>query len=317
MRNLVVIFLFSLCSLFASGQSFAWKGTITDKNTQKPVENAHIVVNSKGNKIHFISDKDGFVSVFCPDFAGIDTVVVSHIAYETQTFNPEKLKTHTIIELNDRSLLLADVEIKPQKEKYIVVGPTFPALENAALGLRWGEKRVVFFSENIYEKGTLEKVEFAFSNNFFLEKGDTIGYRMPVMLKIYARDTLNNIPGEELLKDTIMVVRQKKNRKVQIDISSCHIKLPQGGIYCGVEAFPLKWYIQNGYLSEDNLSYTTKSQTGGGYTFYAPMLVAKSNKKHIYQNYQLGGFAKEWKNITTTYNITLIIRLHIKMIDEN
>jgi hypothetical protein len=263
MRNVVVIFLFSLCSLFTPRQSFAWEGTSKDKNTQKPVENAHIAVNS------------------------------------------------------EESLLFPEAEISPKKGKYIVVGPTFSVREDAALGLHWGEKHVVFFPENIYEKGTLEKVEFAFSKNSFSEKDDTVGYKMPVMLKIYARDTLNDVPGEELLKDTIMIVGQKKNRKVLIDISSYQIKLPPGGIYCGVEAFSLRWYVKNGYLSKDNMSYTIKPKAGGGRAYHSPVFVAKSNKKQIYQNYQFGGFAKKWENVTTMYNVTLIIRLHIKKTDED
>ena len=164
----------------------------------------------------------------------------------------------------------------------------------------------------MYEAGILEKVEFAFFHEIFSEKGDTVGCKMPIMLKIYTRDTVNDIQGRELLKDTIILVKQHKGKKVQIDVSKYEIELPSEGIYCGFEAFSLEWYIEHGYMSKDNWSYTTKSQAGGGYALHTPILTARRNKKDIYQNYVLGDFAKEWKNVTKMYNSTLLIRLHIR-----
>jgi len=196
------------------------------------------------------------------------------------------------------------------ERKRVVIGPKFPLLAGGTI--IYSQKHVVYFPAEMYQTGILEKVEFAFSRRLFSEKGDTVGCKMPIMLKIYARDIVNDIPGEELLKDTIILVEQHKGKKVQIDISKYGIELPSEGIYCGFEAFSTEWYIEHGYMSKDNLSYTTKSQAGGGYAFHTPMLAARGNKKGIYQNYVLGGYAKEWKNVTKMYRDTLLVRLYIR-----
>jgi hypothetical protein len=132
--------------------------------------------------------------------------------------------------------------------------------------------------------------------------------KLPIMLKIYARDTLRNIPGVELLKDTVIIFYQKK--KVILDISKYNISLPPDGLYCGLASFSTTWYIEQGYLSADNLSYTVKGLMG--YTFYTPMVVGINNKKRIYKNYVLGEYAKEWKDVTEMFQASLFIRLHIR-----
>ena len=71
---------------------------------------------------------------------------------------------------------------KSTKGKCTVIGPKFSLFEGA--GLSWGQKRVVYFPSEMYEAGTLEKIEFAFSRKIFSEKGDTVGCKMPIMLKI-------------------------------------------------------------------------------------------------------------------------------------
>jgi hypothetical protein len=193
-----------------------------------------------------------------------------------------------------------------------IIGPKFP-LPICGVSINTSRQQVMYFSSEMYIPGIVEKVEFALKKPTFSEKGDTIGYKMPLMLKLYARDTINNIPGKELLKDTILVKRGEKNKMV-IDLSKYNILLPSYGFYVGFEAFSTEWYIANGYMTKDNLSYKTKGNVGGGFIFHAPVVVASNRKKDIekYQNYVLGGWAKEWKNCNEMYHSTLVIRLHIR-----
>ncbi len=309
MYKLFFIFLFCFSS-FLYGQHFQWEGKIVDKNTNKPIENVHVIVCHNNHNLFYISDNDGFVSIFCPKSSDKDSLVVSHLSYKNIVLISKQLENIKQIELEEKLFLLSNVEISPEKQENIIIGPKVP-VTMGEINFNWGQKHVVYFPVEMYRKGTLEKVEFVFSSPD--ENTDTIGYRMPLMLKIYTRDTINNIPGEELLQDTIIVVPQKKNkRKITINISQYTIVLPNNGFYCGFEAFPLEWYIEQGYLTLENLSYKTNSSIDGGYAFHTPMLGATTNKKKLYQNYILGGYAKEWKNVTDMFNATLLIRLHIQ-----
>lgn len=193
-----------------------------------------------------------------------------------------------------------------------IIGPKFP-IPICGVSIPTSRQQVVYFPAFMYEQGVLEKVEFAIKKSIFSEKGDNISYKMPLMLKLYTRDTINNIPGKELLKDTIFIKRGEKN-KMGIDLSKYNILLPSYGFYVGFEAFSTEWYIANGYMTKDNLSYKTKGNVGGGFIFHAPVVVASNRKKDVekYQNYVLGGWAKEWKNCNEMYHSTLVIRLHIR-----
>jgi hypothetical protein len=195
--------------------------------------------------------------------------------------------------------------IYAQQSNY-VIGPKFPLFCSYGISL-FPEKQVVYFPAESYTSGTVEKVEFRFYKHF--DRKDTVSMKLPIMLKIYARDTLNNIPGAELLKDTVMIFNQKKS-KVILDISKYNITLPVEGIYCGLASFCTEWYIDNGYLTADNLFYNVKGPMR--IVYYTPMVAGARNKKGIYKNYALGGYAKEWKDITETYESTLFIRLHIR-----
>ena len=212
----------------------------------------------------------------------------------------------------------------PKKKEFLVIGPKNLVRKDRA-GISCQRKHVVYFQAEMYKKGILEKVEFSFSSKsaLFSEKGDTIGYKMPVMLKIYARDTVKNMPGEELLKDTVIIVPQKRKQKVQIDISKYGITLPAEGIYCGLSGFPYPWYIEHGYWTSDNTSYKTKknhyynASDGtkkpliGGFS-HVPYVSATRYKKEVdkYQNFV--SFGKEWENANEMYHSTLVIRLYIR-----
>lgn len=217
------------------------------------------------------------------------------------------------------TMSFAQTNEKPKNEKRVTVGPKFPVCMKGGMSFSTPQKHVVYFPVEMYEEGILEQIEFSFdSNRIFSEKGDTVGYKMPIMLKIYARNIEKNIPGDELLKDTIIIVPQKKNQKIKIDISKYGIVLPPEGIYCGFETFSTDWYVKHGYLTMDNLSYQTKNyqknKTGPEYIFHSPAVSTNRNKKEVkkYQNYVLGGYAKEWKNVNEMFHSTLIIRLHIR-----
>jgi hypothetical protein len=199
-----------------------------------------------------------------------------------------------------------------RKEKS-VIGPKFPLIES---GVSINKQQVVYFSSEMYGSGFLDKVEFSFTKRFKNYEGDTVGCKMPIMLKIYEKDPIKNIPGRELLKDTILIVQQSLNGKTIIDLSKYNIELPQDGIYVGFEAFSTQWYIENGYMTKDNLSYKTNENIGGGIAYHAPMVTASIRKKDVekYQNFVYGDWAKDWSICNEKYQSTLVIRMHIRKI---
>jgi hypothetical protein len=199
-----------------------------------------------------------------------------------------------------------------KKEKF-VIGPIFPLIKS---GVSINKLHVVYFPSEMYGSGFLDKVEFSFTKRFKNYEGDTVGCKMPIMLKIYERDTINNIPLRLLVKDTIVIVQPKKQKKMVVDLSKYNISLPLDGIYVGFEAFSTDWYIAHGYLSIDNLTYSTNNENGEGATFHAPMITATIAKKDVekYQNFVYGDWAKDWSICNEKYQSTLVIRLHIRKI---
>jgi hypothetical protein len=304
-----LFFFFFLSSVVVYSQSFSWQGKILEEKTSKPIEYAHVIVYNDGNKLYFISDNNGFVSVFYSNSTVNDSIVVSHLSYNTILLNSKELVAKKVIELTNKTRTLDEVKIKPAKERNIIIGPKFSVFKSGA-HLCSKTERVVYFPPAMYEKGILKKVEFSFSNDdIFPDKGDTVGRKMPIMLKIYARDTVNNIPEKELLKDTILFFPQKKDKKMQVDISEYGIILPSEGFYCGFASLPTEWYIAHGYFTLETMKYPLPPPVH--YGFHCPNIAMTSNKKEVekYELYEIGGHLKKWTK--STRKSTLAIRLHI------
>ena len=307
-------FLFSfffLGSFAVYSQSFSWEGKILEEKTNQPIEYAHVIVHTNGSKLYFISDNKGFVSISYSKSTIKDSIIISHLSYNTVLLNPKELKNKKTLILSTKTLLLNEVEINPVKEENIIIGAKLPTFSLYDVPIFWERKRVVYFPSAMYEKGILEKIEFSFKNSdIFSDKGDTIGRKLPVMLKIYARDTVNNIPGEEILKDTIILFPQKRDEKMQIDISAYEIVLPSEGFYCGFAGFSADWHIAHGYFTYETMSYPTNTKPPIN-AFHCPRMAVTMNKKDVemYQMYQIGGHIREWTKVNDS---TLAIRLHIR-----
>ena len=208
-------------------------------------------------------------------------------------------------------ILFSSLYSQNNSDKNVVIGPNFPLIKS---GVSINKIHVLYFPSEMYGSGFLEKVEFSFTKRSKKYEGDTVGCKMPIMLKIYERDTINNIPLRLLVKDTIVIVQPKKQKKMVVDLSKYNIFLPPDGIYVGFEAFSTEWYIAHGYLSIDNLTYSTNNENGEGATFHAPMITATIAKKDVekYQNFVFGDWAKDWSICNERYQSTLVIRLHIR-----
>lgn len=208
-------------------------------------------------------------------------------------------------------ILFSSLYSQNNSDKNVVIGPNFPLIKS---GVSINKIHVLYFPSEMYGSGFLEKVEFSFTKRSKKYEGDTVGCKMPIMLKIYERDTINNIPLRLLVKDSIVIVQPKKHQKMLVDLSKYNISLPPDGFYVGFEAFSTEWYIAHGYLSIDNLTYSTNNENGEGATFHAPMITATIAKKDVekYQNFVFGDWAKDWSICNERYQSTLVIRLHIR-----
>jgi hypothetical protein len=308
---LVLIF----CSGFACGQqsAFSWKGKILAADTRKPIENAHVMIDDGSRKLYFISDKQGFVHIHYDFPTRTDTAVITHISYNTVCIKTMELSKSNRLFMNEQTKLLPETKITPSA--VYKTGPSFPLITGGSSLL--GVKLVLFFPPTTYSFGKIEKVEVAFSAPLFENKEvKRIENKLPVLLKIYAKDPVHNIPGEELLKDTIVIIRPPHKDRLIIDVSKYNITLPSNGIYCGFEGFTSAWYKEHGYLTE--FAYKYKSETiPGRKVYYTPFMgsnpPSKKDKEKGYRIYQLGGFAgAEWKDITEMFDAILLIKLHIR-----
>jgi hypothetical protein len=303
-----LFFFFFFSSIVIYSQSFSWQGKILEEKTSKPIEYAHVIVHNDGNKLYFISDNNGFVSIDYSNFTVKDSIVISHLSYNNILFSIKDLSAKKVIVLTNKTQTLDEIKIKPAKERNIILGTKFSMLHGEQIF--WKSQKLVYFPPKMYEKGMLKKIEFSFHNHkLFMDKGDTVGRRLPIMLKIYAQDTVNNIPGEELLKDTILLFPQKKDKKMEIDISAYEIVLPLEGFYCGFTALPGEWYVAHGYFTLETMKYPLPPPVH--YGFHCPNIAMTSNKKEVekYELYEIGGHLKKWTK--STRKSTLAIRLHI------
>lgn len=233
MRKIAWLVLFTSTSLFA--QKTILKGTLLDKNTEEPVVYASISflkikkgISSTENGTFQLEinqkDLNRKLHISCLNYQ--DTIV---LASDLQ--NKILLLTPKSYELNEITLskkLNMELEVDKYKRKDI----------KTSFGSSKGNPWIVtkFFAyKDVYEETPyIKDITVYFGSLLMRKKGK-------FRLRIYAVDTVNKRPSEDILTDNLVVSMKKINGKIKVDMSSYDIEIPKEGLYIGIERLEIPY----------------------------------------------------------------------------
>lgn len=220
----IIFFLMMLSALPDFGQGLFF--TVVDENTKEPIP--FVNVHLKGKDVGTNSNMKGEFSI---EFADSDTIVISAIGYEGREFLGQEIKSSIL--LKQKSYQLNEVTVRGSKIRRIRLGND--QIKEAGF-FRDSKIFVTLIKNSDLYGAVLKDIEI------HLEHPATDKFKYILRPRIFAN--VSSSPGEDLLKNDLVIEIRKNQNKILIDLETENITLPIGGCFIGVEFI--------GYYDEKN-----------------------------------------------------------------
>ena len=244
-KILIVIFFFNCSIIFSQEQHFSWEGIICEKRNKEFVPDASIKVFSSERVFVFVADNRGKAKISYYRPAATDSILISSIGYKPRKLLCNDLLNLKNIEIEEDIYNLSEIVITPtkkKKRKTIKLGNKASLAPILSHHLGFSTQGVRFIEyENLH--GRILKIRYYMKDVIRSEEH----YR-PFRVRIYDVDTLNNIPGNDLLNEYLIVSLNKKHW-IEVNISQYNIELPLKGMFVGMEVLPVEYYYENNVVT--------------------------------------------------------------------
>lgn len=207
---------------------------VLDSISRKPIDNCNI---NLGNNKFLTTNINGEFKV--NDIKLILTI--TNIEYETKILDISKFSLQNInmILLKIKTEFLNEVLINNKKIIYSWLKTIkSEQYKSQFFGFQFGTENCRFV-KNLYNKEGIVN-----SLTLYLKKVKNgsktcklckIDYIANYNIKFYEYDSIKNLPGDEILKNDLIIYPKNKNYKLKINLDSLNIRLPKNGICIGVE----------------------------------------------------------------------------------
>jgi hypothetical protein len=222
--------------------NFKWKAVVLSKDNNEKIPFAAVTVFSNKRTIVFIADENGAVELFYIYPTKIDSLTVSAIGFNSKNYNINNLPKGKIA-LETKFISLNEVSVLAPKYKKVVLGNKSAFVKDDTNGNFGGQKVLLIKNKDI--KGRILAIRYRMVEN----KKD---FFRPFRVRIYAKDTLNQTVGADLL-NTNLIISQNKGKWVKVDVSSYNIELPANGVFVGYEILSKEYYFSRNIIKDDKV----------------------------------------------------------------
>ncbi len=199
-------------------------GRVIDRETNLPLHWAtvHFPTSLRGS----VCDADGQFSIPVLSEQSGDTLIISRIGYKKQSITLDEMM------LNESQIYL---------ERDDVIIPAFTIDGSSFISTTLGtKKRKAHSSIYLDSNGQKVAIEFTEANegtissaSFFLTKeGNNLA---PFRVRLYAKDSINQGPGRELLNDFLIAYPYGKDGWFEVDLDHYNLSYPSEGIFVAME----------------------------------------------------------------------------------
>jgi len=243
-----IILIFLPCTaLFSQDSHFNWEGAISGKGGA----NATIRVFSDGRMFLFAANDEGNVNISYFRPTALDSILITSMGHKPRKLSIHELRDVKEIQLEEDIYSLSEVIVAPANRRrtratrlgnralYACNSINNSFETQQGLLIRYGEAR-----------GRILRVRYYMNCNF----RENMHLR-PFRVMIYDMDTLNNMPGKNLLNEYLIVSLNNRGllnnigRWLEVDISHYNIELPPKGVFVGMEILPFEYYLSNNIIT--------------------------------------------------------------------
>ena len=109
-----VLFLIILVATMQCNRHKELSGVVRDKYSKLPIENCHVYINKN---VGTITNKRGEFTLLVPRQKSNAKLFVTHLQFEKYSIIINNFKPNQLIELNEATLLLREIIIRPEKKE--------------------------------------------------------------------------------------------------------------------------------------------------------------------------------------------------------
>jgi hypothetical protein len=193
------------------GQKITFEGKIISQDTKEPLPFTTIEI--KALQTGTYTDDNGNFKIAVPEKNLQDTIEVSAIGYDKKTMKISELKSSAInrIELKYKVFVLKEVVIKPKKIKTIIAGTTEIKPWSPEVANIFGAQKGCYIANKSGNSGLIKAVSYYIYN---------LGYtNAPFRIRIYRYNKVKKCPGEDLLKENIIVTDNNGPGWFRVDLA--------------------------------------------------------------------------------------------------
>jgi hypothetical protein len=260
------------------------QGSIFDQHTQQPLP--YCAVQLKHSFEGCITDKSGRYYMELDEDDAQDTLIISMLGYETDTVSVNHLLPWTDykIYLKPVSFPIPGVEINSEPGDFERLGNK-GFLTAGSIYLDTHGQQTALFIENPEERaGRVVKVSYYLS-----KKGNTTA---PFRIRIYKKDSVIKAPGEDLLRQMVVVSPDIDKGWYDINVARFNIPFPKEGVFIAIEGI---------YPDDFDQVYTGQDFIEGGFGYSS---VDEIDDVDLVSFGQRLGYNRKGDNNTWHYSIT-------------
>ncbi len=257
----LLIFILLNFQAFSTDENLIWNGKII-KSNKTGLKFAHLQITSQTTDYLFMTDKNGSVNIYYPNYSKADTIIVSCIGYETRKVSCADLLTQSEIKLENKIYQIDEISIKARKRKSYKVGNLIKH------SFRYSQ--VAFLAQaGLFIPYNGESSKLKSVRVYMHSLGNKSSRYRPFRLRLYK----GHFPFKEEIipKEIVAALEPNQNHWVSIDLSQYDLDFPKEGLLIAVQAFSADYYLKHGYikskyingnqLNSINLGATTGDRT--------------------------------------------------------
>ncbi len=233
----IFLFFFLLVSQL-SAQEVLFEGYIYDKKTKEPIPYANLsFLNTlKGTS----TDEDGHFYLDVPSSFLEKQLHISSLGFNDTIVVAKTIYTAKKFEMVEESFELDEVVVTQNLGNFEVMNPVSSYNITSGFSSSSTPWVLALYFPNIgAQKKKVDKVTIFFQKNKNFKR-QTSKFR----LRIYDVDVKTKKPNKDILRKSIVLESDVDKDFVSIDLSAFNMKVPESGIYIGVEWLfvPYNWY---------------------------------------------------------------------------
>ena len=260
----VIVFFLFVCSL-SFGQNIDFDGLIMDAKTKQPIP--YVNISFLNTLTGTSTGEDGKFAIEIPKTYLTKEIHVSSLGYKDTVLLASELYKTKELKIEEATFELDEVVVSKNLGESLVLNPISSYSITSGFDSSSTPWVLALYFPNIgSSKKYVEKVTV-----FFREKNEFLRERAKFRLRFYSVNPVTKKPEKDLIQKSIILESVKSLDYTSIDISALKLKIPQEGIYIGLEWLfvPYNWYrkdekdqITNEQRPEDRFAPTF----GGMYT---------------------------------------------------